>query len=92
VHEVVRRLEIRGLVQRAGYRRSMVRQAALLGVHGWVRNRADGSVEAMVAGSAQAVRRIVEWAAAGPPGAQVSSVDSFPGDGEYTRFEQWPTP
>jgi acylphosphatase len=91
VHEVIRRLEIRGIVQGVGYRWSMVRQARRLGVCGWVRNRLDGSVEAMVAGSAEAVRQVIEWAAEGPPGAHVSGVESFPGDGQYAGFEQRPT-
>lgn len=89
--EVVRRLEIRGRVQGVTYRRSMVRQALGLGVAGWVRNRLDGSVEALVAGSDEAVRRIVEWAWQGPAGAEVTAVDVFPGDGEHRGFEQRPT-
>lgn len=89
--EVVRRLVIRGIVQGVGYRWAMVRQARLLGVQGWVRNRLDGSVEATVAGRAEAVERIVAWALEGPPGAQVSAVETFAGQGEYTGFEQRPT-
>ena len=86
--EKVLRLEIRGVVQGVGYRWSMVREARRLGVCGWVRNRPDGSVEAMVAGPAAAVDRLVEWARRGPPGALVDGVDVHAGEGRFTTFEQ----
>jgi acylphosphatase len=92
VHDVVHRLEIRGEVQGVGYRWSMVREARRLGVCGWVRNRSDGSVEAMVAGGAEAVAQLVQWARSGPPSALVGSVMVHPGAGSYTSFEQRATP
>jgi acylphosphatase len=85
------RLEIRGLVQGVGYRWSMVGQARRLGLGGWVRNRPDGSVEAMVAGPPEALERIVAWAHHGPQAARVASVDVFAGEGEFDSFEQRPT-
>lgn len=85
------RLEIRGLVQGVGYRWSMVEQARQLGLCGWVRNRRDGSVEAVVAGSAQAVEYIVAWARQGPRSAVVASVDVFNAEGAFDSFEQLPT-
>lgn len=85
------RLEIRGLVQGVGYRWSMVEQARQLGIGGWVRNRRDGSVEAVVAGSAQALEQIVAWARQGPRSAVVASVDVFSVDGHFDSFEQLPT-
>ena len=88
---VVQRLEIRGHVQGVGFRWSMAGQAARLGVHGWVRNRRDGSVEAMVAGSPEAVQQMIEWAKHGPRGAAVSRVDVSPGEGTFGRFESLPT-
>ncbi|MGL6111055.1 MAG: acylphosphatase, partial [Rubrivivax sp.] len=68
--KTVLRLEIRGHVHGVGNRASMVERACQLDVCGWVRNRRDGSVEAMVAGTAQAVEQIVTWARRGPRAAR----------------------
>ena len=84
---VTRHLAIHGRVQGVGYRAAMAHAAAALGIAGWVRNRGDGSVEAMVQGSAAAVEAITQWAAQGPPGAAVARVDAGPGEGEFARFE-----
>jgi acylphosphatase len=70
----------------------MVEEARRLGLRGWVRNRRDGSVEAMVAGPAEAVDRIVAWARRGPGSAVVAGVDVFPGRGSFDSFDQLPTP
>ena len=69
-----KRLRITGIVQGVAYRESMCREAARLGVTGWVRNRLDGSVEAMVDGDADAVESIIDWARRGPPAARVHDV------------------
>ncbi|CAA2108591.1 acylphosphatase [Variovorax paradoxus] len=76
MNTVVRHLAIRGLVQGVGYRWSMVQAAKRLGLRGWVRNRRDGSVEALVAGEALAVDELVRWARRGPEGARVDTVDA----------------
>ncbi|MEW6165230.1 MAG: acylphosphatase [Pseudomonadota bacterium] len=84
----VRHLVITGKVQGVWYRAGMAQEAQALGVTGWVRNRADGSVEAMVAGTAEQVAAIMNWARRGPPNAVVEHVAVELGSGEYSGFEQ----
>ncbi len=69
-----RLLRIRGLVQGVGYRNALHREATRLGIKGWVRNRRDGSVEALVAGPAPALDGLIAWARRGPPAARVAEV------------------
>ena len=74
--EIIRRhLRIRGLVQGVFFRASMVQQAQSLALRGWVRNRHDGSVEALVAGPTGSVEQLVRWAHAGPAKARVNAVE-----------------
>jgi acylphosphatase len=72
------RLRITGQVQGVGYRFWMTRTAASLGLRGWVRNRTDGSVEALVTGAPEAVADMIEASRKGPFGAQVSDVTVIP--------------
>lgn len=72
---VARRLVIRGRVQGVGYRDAAVQSAFVNQVAGWVRNRNDGTVEAFVQGSPDAVARYLEWARQGPPLARVTAVE-----------------
>ena len=69
-------LSIRGLVQGVGFRDALSLQALERGVDGWVRNRRDGSVEAVIQGDPQAVEALVRWARHGPLGARVDRLDS----------------
>lgn len=84
-------LKIHGAVQGVGYRWAMTQAARRFGVAGWVRNRHDGSVEAMIAGPRDAVDRLVEWARRGPPSAVVSGVEVLAGHGVFESFEQRPS-
>jgi acylphosphatase len=85
--DVVYRLRIHGRVQGVGYRAAMVSEAERLGVRGWVRNRRDGSAEAVVAGAPSVVQPLIDWARRGPPGAAVSQVEVLPAEGEFRAFE-----
>lgn len=81
------RLVIHGRVQGVFFRDSMRREAQMLGIAGWVRNRSDGTVEAAVQGEPADVDAIVRWARRGPDRAQVERVEIEPDDGSYTNFE-----
>ncbi|HCI14876.1 MAG: acylphosphatase [Gallionellales bacterium GWA2_60_142] len=81
------RLVMHGRVQGVWFRDSMRREAEHLGVSGWVRNRSDGAVEAMVQGAAGAVDELVRWAHRGPQLAEVERVEAEPGSGSFAGFE-----
>ena len=68
------RVSIRGRVQGVGYRAWVEYQAVASGLDGWVRNRRDGSVEALFAGRPHIVAEMVALCRHGPPGAHVEAV------------------
>jgi acylphosphatase len=72
------RLRITGRVQGVGYRLWASRTAAKLGMRGWVRNRLDGSVEALVTGDPEDVAAMIKASRNGPPGAHVTEVTVTP--------------
>jgi len=88
---IVRHLQISGRVQGVGFRYHMCRVARELGITGWVRNRRDGSVEAMVSGEPDAVEKIIAWARRGPGHAVVTAVEISEGNGSFTAFDTLPT-
>jgi len=73
---VRRRLWIRGRVQGVAFRWSTRQEAQRLGLAGWVRNLADGSVEAVFEGPAEDVARAEAFCATGPPAAHVTGVEA----------------
>lgn len=83
---------ITGRVQGVGYRAWVEREAALNNLSGWVRNRRDGSVEAVIAGDDVKVAGLIEAMRAGPPGARVDGLDVAPRDGTVEpEFRVLPT-
>jgi len=91
--KITRRLRIRGQVQGVNLREAMRQRADQLKVTGWVRNRLDGTVEAIVQGEAFDIDSIVDWVRLGPPGARVDSVDIESADDEadHNIFDKKPT-
>lgn len=81
-----KRVEIEGRVQGVFFRDSCARQARALGVAGFVRNRGDGSVEAVFEGEQDAVDQMVAWCRHGPSHAVVTAVRE---QGEAPLGDQW---
>lgn len=74
------RVVIKGRVQGVWYRNWTVDNATQLGLKGWVRNRRDGSVEALFSGSLDAVQEMEQRCRRGPPDAVVTGLEVFPSD------------
>jgi acylphosphatase len=86
------RVVVSGRVQGVWFRAWTVETATGLGLAGWVRNRADGSVEALFAGPADAVETMIARCHDGPPAAQVDAVRATPADPpDEAGFRQLPT-
>ncbi len=88
---VTRHLRIRGRVQGVWYRESMRLEAERLGVTGWVRNRGDDAVEAVVQGEESAVATMIAWCRVGPPAARVENIDITEAEGAFSTFERRPS-
>jgi acylphosphatase len=69
----------------------MCREAVKHKVKGWVRNRRDGSVEALLQGEPESVALLIEWARKGPPGACVERIEIAEGTGHFADFSAYPT-
>jgi acylphosphatase len=86
------RIRIEGLVQGVGYRAWVDHNCRQLGLTGWVRNRSDGSVEAVIQGSAAAVGKILRLCESGPRLAEVSHLEIIDEpEGVFETFEILPT-
>jgi acylphosphatase len=90
---ITRQLRISGRVQGVGYRDALREEAERLKVTGWVRNRLDGSVEALVQGAGDPVDKLIAWARRGPPAARVDEVRVEPAENapRFAAFQRWPT-
>ena len=77
---VIRHVVMRGRVQGVGYRAFVEHEALRLGLDGWVRNRRDGTVEAMFSGADDVVAAMIDACRRGPPAARVEAVDAEEGD------------
>lgn len=76
---IIRHVIVRGQVQGVGYRAFIEDEAQRRGLHGWVRNRRDGSVEAVFAGPRSEVEAMIEACRCGPYGARVEALDQREG-------------
>lgn len=85
------RLTISGRVQGVGFRYALADEARARKLGGWVRNRRDGTVEALIAGPEIDVEALIAWARRGPPAARVSGVSVEPAAEGGQRFEILPT-
>jgi len=91
-HERIVRVRIHGKVQGVWYRAWTGEEASELGLDGWVRNRRDGTVEAVFAGTAADVLRMLDLCRCGPPLASVDRIDvEDHGETPSAGFEQLPT-
>lgn len=89
---VAAHLRIEGLVQGVGYRWWSVAEARRLGLSGWARNRADGSVEILAIGEPEAIEAMERACASGPAAARVTAVTRTPAaDDGSADFGQRPT-
>lgn len=84
---IARRLTISGRVQGVGFRYALADEARARNLSGWVRNRRDGSVEAVVAGSEGDVAAVIAWAHRGPPAARVDAVAVEPASAQSPGFD-----
>jgi acylphosphatase len=84
-----RLVRVRGRVQGIGYRYACIQQARVLGLTGWVRNRRDDSVEAMLQGTPEQLARMCEWMERDVPAALVEHIEVSEVAPPYQRFEQF---
>jgi acylphosphatase len=86
--ETIRQVTIRGRVQGVGYRAWVEHRAMARGLEGWVRNRRDGSVEALFAGPADVVSDMIALCRRGPSSAQVDALQEEPANSEALNLRR----
>jgi len=84
---IARHLTISGQVQGVGFRYALADEARARALRGWVRNRRDGTVEAIIAGADADVEALITWARRGPPSACVTGVTVEPATTDAVDFE-----
>ena len=86
------RIVVHGRVQGVWFRGWTIQEARARGLNGWVRNRRDGTLEAVFDGTDEAVASMVAACRQGPPAARVVTVEEFPSDEPVGQeFRQMPT-
>jgi acylphosphatase len=86
--DAIRQVTIRGRVQGVGYRYWVEQQARARGLEGWVRNRRDGSVEALFAGPPDVVSGVIALYRRGPTAARVDAVEEEPANADALRLRR----
>jgi acylphosphatase len=86
--DAIRQVRITGRVQGVGYRYWVEQKATALGLEGWVRNRRDGSVEALFAGPADVVADMIALCRRGPSSARVEAVTEAPADADALNLRE----
>ena len=86
--KITKRVIVHGRVQGVNYREATRLQAERRNVGGWVRNRDDGSVEAILHGLPDDVAQVLDWMRRGPPAARVTQMDVSSSDGSFEGFER----
>ena len=84
-------LHIYGRVQGVWFRESMRQEAERLDIADWVKNCAEGSVEAVIAGDEAAVSAMLDWCHTGPPKARVEKVEHEVAVGSFSGFTTRPS-
>ena len=88
---IARRIVVRGRVQGVGFRYALADEARSRDLRGWVRNRRDGTVEALLVGPDGDVEALIDWARRGPPAARVADVSVEASVERAESFEIVPT-
>jgi acylphosphatase len=86
--DAIRHVTVRGRVQGVGYRYFVEREAQSLDIEGWVRNRRDGSVEAVFAGSVEAVKAVIAACRRGPSSARVEALQDEAANPDMLNLRQ----
>ena len=86
--DAIRHVTIRGRVQGVGYRYWIEQQARVRGLEGWVRNRRDGSVEALFAGPADVISEVIALCGRGPSSARVDAVQQEPANADALNLRR----